>query len=174
MAGARANYGDEMSTKEGSARPIERVGFDRFSFDAPDVRGDGAVCQRGINSGGMVVVVGSVAWPEMPTDWLAMSSRRGDDLLDLDVDVVPVVDPDLAERFVIDSDDDDLTGLLDETVGTWLITTDDDIGPIHFVLDGPDPDDDATPTLFIALIERDGNDHVDVRDLARSARAIFD
>ncbi len=168
------DYGDRMHEKGRTLRSIDRVGFDRFVFERPVAdRRDGAVLHRGMDSDGTVLVVGSVAWPDMPTDWLAMSSRRGDDLLDLDIEGFPVVDPDLAERFLIDSDEDDLTGLLDETAGNWLMTTDDRHGPIHVILDGPDPDDDGTPTLYIALIEGDG-EGVDVCDLATSALQAFD
>jgi hypothetical protein len=109
----------------------------------------------------------------MPTDWLAMSSRRGTDHLSLEVDEPPVVDPDLAEGFIIDSDDDDLTGLLHEEIGSWIIRTDQRLGPIHLVLDGPDPDEDHMPTLFVARIEPDHPDDVDVRDLAIAARFAF-
>lgn len=171
-SGRRATdgYRDVMAP---SGRAIERVGFDRFAFGSVQVGRKGASQQRGTDSAGDVLVVGAIAWPEMPIDWLALSSRRGPDYLELDVGEPPVVDPDLAERFIIDTDVDDVTDLLDEEVGSWIISTDDRVGPIYVVLDGPDPDEAHTPTLFIARLELEGPDMLDLGELAREALAAF-
>ncbi len=150
-------------------RAIDRVGFDRFVFDTIRERHGGASEQRGVDGAGEALLVGSIAWPSMPIDWLALSSRRGPDHLELDVGDPPDVDPDLAERFIIDTDVDDLTDLLDEEVGSWLIATDNRVGPIYVVLDGPDPEEDHTPTLFVACPEPDDFGTVDVADLALEA-----
>jgi hypothetical protein len=162
-----------VAANERSAHAIERVGFDRFTFDDPTrSRSDGAMLHRGVDLTGTVLVVGSIPWPKMPIDWLALSPRRGEDFLELDVEDPPIVDPDLAERFIIDADDDDLTGLLDESVTSWILRTDVEIGPLYLVLDGPDPEQDHPSTIYVARVEND-NDSVDMCEVAAEARDVF-
>jgi hypothetical protein len=165
-----------VTANERSAHAIDRIGFDRFTFDAPTrSRADGATLQRGVDLTGIVLVVGSVPWRNMPIDWLALSPRRSDDFLELDIDVdeAPIVDPDLAERFIIDADDDDLTDLLDESVVSWILRTDADIGPLYLVLDGPDPDQAHPSTIYVARVAGD-DESVDMRDIAVDARDVLD
>jgi hypothetical protein len=164
-----------VAADERSARSIERVGFDRFVFDAPTrSRSDGSCLQRGVDVSGTALEVGSIPWPAMPIEWLALSPRRGENLLEIDTedDDQAIVDPDLAERFIIDTDLDDLTEVLNESTVNWILQTDAEVGPLYLVLDGPDPDEDHVSTIYIARVDR-GDGSIDMRELAVEVRNVL-
>lgn len=170
-------HGLALGRPSPAVRTIHHVGFDGFSFDDQVIRRpDGAAVQRGVGSDGTMLAVGAMRWPDMPIDWLALSSRRSPDLLALDDSDSPAVGNDrVNERFRVDTDDEGTAQrLLDAPVCRWLIATDDGFGPIHVVLDGPDAEEPHVPTIYVAREVVDDQELVDTLDLAVAALHEFD
>lgn len=168
---------------------VDDVGFDRFDFGLHAIqRHDGAVVQLGAGPDGRSLAVASIAWPDMPLSWMALSSRRSDRHLDLDDTAsTPVGNDAVNDRFVIDVDDDDVDAarrLLDAAACRWLVATDDGFGPVEIILDGPDdqPGDRPVtgqpggnePAIYVAREVIDADEMLATLDLAAEALTQFD
>jgi len=159
-------------------RLVTSVAFDQFVFDERGITSaDGASLVRGTGADGTVIAVGSMPWPGMPIEWVAVQSRRSTDLLGLAGDEMPPVGHrTFDERFAIDADDVSLFRKLFRTsLRDWLVDFDDDHGPLIVIFDGtadetgghrrratdPPIDDNApddpslVPTVFVARIVSD-------------------
>lgn len=129
-------------------RLVTAVAFDQFVFDERGAaKASGATVVRGTTLGGPVIAVGSVTWPEMPIEWIALQSRRSPDLLGLAGDEMePAGHRTFDERFAVDADDVSLFRKLFRTsLREWLVEFDDAHGPLIVIFDGSADTSAGTP-----------------------------
>lgn len=156
------------------------MAFDRFVFDEVGLaRQDGTVVAGGA-SGDLTIAVGAVAWADVPIEWLAVTARRGPDLLGIYEEMEPVGHRPFDERFAVDADDPTaVRRFLKTSLREWLLDLDDDVGPLTIVLAGPEPfvgrratdyvDPVAQPALYVA---RPIEDDVGLADTLEVAAAV--
>jgi hypothetical protein len=129
----------EIVDIESMPRLVTAVAFDQFVFDDKGVtKTGGSSLVRGTGSAGTAIAVGSVPWPGMPIEWIALQSRRATDLLGLAGDEMDAVGHNrFDDRFAVDADDVSRFRMLFRTsLRDWLVDFDDTHGPLIVIFDG--------------------------------------
>ena len=153
-------------------RVADEVAFDAFVFEHDLLVDDSAHpgggldvrsvrLERGERADGLLLAVASTEVADVGLDWVAIQSRRGDDLLGLDTD--DDTDADTADdvvlgtdsfdtRFRLDVDDESLDEARAVLTEAWcgrLAELDDESGPLAVVIE---TSDDGTSRMLVGRI----------------------
>lgn len=126
------------------------VAFDSFAFGhdvlcASAVDGVHPALERGRRPDGLILAVGSMAWPSLPPVWIAAQSKRSANHLDLDLAVpdTEVGHERFDATFFLDVDHEALDvvkGVLTTELCDWAVQFDKEHGPLIVVFDGAEPE----------------------------------
>jgi hypothetical protein len=143
-------------------RSIAAVAFDEFIFEPLALIGNRSMLERGTSNSGTILAVGSVPWPQMPIEWIALQPRGAPNHLAVDEEMEPVGHREFDEAFVIDADDASLFRRRFRTsLRNWMVDFNADYGPLTIIFDGQPAEhagSDEHPSAIFVAREVDNND----------------
>lgn len=145
-----------------AGRSIAAVAFDEFIFEPLALIGNRSMLERGTSNSGAVLAVGSVPWPQMPIEWIALQPRGAPNHLAVDEEMEPVGHREFDEAFAIDADDASAFRRLFRTsLRSWMVDFNADNGPLTIIFDGQPadtPSSDEHPSAIFVAREVDSNE----------------